>query len=151
MRPMLVRLLLLISLFIVTLPSRGAAQERRTGLSSEQWRHWAVKVGASTATFEGLNRLDVPPDVSAVVATVAPTVIGKFLYLDDGLGPDPEKRWPDAGFVARDVVGELCVQSAPIWFRFVTSRDDHRVLRGILAVSGYGMAIMACARTFEVR
>jgi hypothetical protein len=132
-------------------PSISHAQVGNTGLGPEQWRHWSGKVTASAATFAALDLLDAPPDLSAVIATVAPTVVGKLLYMPKGLSDKPGEGWPDASFVAKDVVGELCVQSAPLWARFVMRGKERRLLRGVLAVGGYGMAVLACARTFEVR
>lgn len=133
-------------------PGEAAAQERRTGLSPEQWRHWAVKIGAATTTWQTLDLLQTDPDVSAFVATAAPTVLGKLIYMPKGLGDDPTKRWPSSQFVVKDVVGELCVQSAPLWFRLALDgpRED-RLMRGLLAAGGYGLAVFGCARVLEVR
>lgn len=141
-------------LFVLGLPGAAEAQplERRTGLSAEQWRHWAVKVGVSAGTWGTLSLLDTDPDVSTVVATAAPTVLGKLMYMPKGLGDDPTKRWPNSEFVVKDVVGELCVQSAPLWIRLVAGGEKRdRLVRGVIAVGGYGLAVFACARTLEVR
>lgn len=140
-------------LVLVLLPGAGAAQKNGgTGLGPEQWWHWALKASAGAATFEALHELEVAPDLSAVIATTAPTVVGKILYAPKGLGDDPHERWPDAGFVAKDIAGELCVQSAPLWLRFAMSGPkDQRLARGLLAVGGYGLAVFGCARPLEVR
>lgn len=139
-------------LAMMVLTACATHQERRTGLSPAQWRHWSVKVGATGATWATLDALDADADLSAAIATAAPTLVGKLMYMPMGLGDDPARRWPSAGFVARDVAGELCVQSAPLWARLALGgHDGDRVLRGALAVGGYGLAVFACARTLEVR
>lgn len=144
--------LTLLLLLAIIVPGQVAGQERRTGFSDEQWRHWAVKVGAAAGTYETLRVIDASPDFSALVATTAPTVIGKLMYMPHGLSDDPARRWPNSTFVLRDVVGELCVQSAPLWMRlFVSGPKDERIVRGLLAVGGYGLAVFTCARTLEVR
>ena len=149
MRAMPLALLLLLALGV---PGRVAGQERRTGFSDDQWRHWAIKVGAAAGTYEALQVIDASPDLSALVATTAPTIIGKLMYMPHGLSDDPSRRWPSHTFVLRDIVGELCVQSAPLWMRlFVDGPKDERVVRGLLAIGGYGLAVLTCARTLEVR
>ena len=144
--------LCILLLLALVFPAGSHAQEQRTGLSPEQWRHWAIKVSATSATYETLRLLRTDSDLAAAVATAAPTVAGKLLYMPRGLSDDPTRRWPDPAFVVKDVAGELCIQSAPLWLRLATGGPkEERVIRSVAAVGGYAVAVFGCARMLEVR
>jgi hypothetical protein len=111
--------------------------------------HLAFKAGLSGTAYAGGRALGLKSPVAAVVATAAPTVIGKLMYAPKGLAGNQRERWPSVGFVVKDMAAELAVQSGPILIEW--ARRDKSGARWPLVAIVYVGLVRYVSIPLEIR
>ncbi len=120
--------------------AQDAAKNLDDQLTVSRLGYRATKAVTAMGTYAVAREIGLSRPLSAGVGAVTPLVIGKVLYLAQG---SPSGRWPNAGFLIKDVASELAEGSAPIWMTWARNGGKQQWWRWPIAVVGYGTSVWA--------